>query len=501
MNISYKKVKSTKTILSFVVLYICIQTAVSFSQGYLNFPIDTLVRDSFYNYRSMVKFDNSGFIHAVNTRQYDTPSNTRDIFYRTNKSGSMVTTRITDNNIDDNYATFGFDNGGNVHIGWERRDGSNNFQLIYSNNRGGTFMEPVWITTGGLNKATPFMAVGRGDSLVYFVYYTFVTGQDNAFYRSYNYITGTLGPEVSLGPAETGSENDIEVAVDGNNKVHIVFSTNVNINGGALKYFTNESGSLVEVSTGLNANAEYPDIVISNANVLHVAYRLSTDKRVYLIRKPSGGALETPIPITPASIGNPAYWRAIDTDDNGRFYMTFQNSVAPAPKGFFLVHGIGSTFTNPILIFEDSTASYSTRGSSSVAARGNGEIVVFFDPAGLRNGVVISDIFMKRGTLNLTGITQVNELASDFTLFNNYPNPYNPGTKLKFSVPPLQSARKITLKVYDVSGKKVAELINEYLKSGTYEITFDGTNHSSGVYFYKLSDGVSTFTKKMILVK
>lgn len=493
--------KLAKILLNPAVVAILLQSASVFSQGYLNFPIDTIVRDSFYNYRSMVKFDNSGFIHAVNTRQYDTPSNTRDIFYRTNKSGSMVTTRVTDNNVDDNYASFGFDNGGNVHIGWERRDGSNNFQLIYSNNRGSTFMEPVWITTGGLNKATPFMAVGRGDSLVHFVYYTFVTGQDNAFYRSYNYFTGTLGPEVNLGPAETGSENDIEIAVDGNNKIHIVFSTNVNINGGALKYFTNESGSLVEVSTGLSANAEYPDIVISNTNVVHIVYRFATDKRVYLIRKPSGGALESPIPITPASNGNPAYWRAIDTDDNGRFYMTYQNSVAPAPKGFFLVHGTGSTFTSPILIFEDSTASYSTRGSSSVAARGNGEIVVFFDPAGVRNGVVISDIFMKRGTLNLTGITTVNETATDFRLLNNYPNPFNPGTKLKFSISPLQATRRITLKVYDVSGKKVAELINDYLRSGIYEVTFDGTNYPSGVYFYKLSDGVSTLTKKMILVK
>jgi hypothetical protein len=495
-------VKTYKHILFYAIFFfLSLPAEITFTQGYLNFPIDTIVRDSFYNYRSMVKFDNSGFIHSVNTRQYDTPSDTREIFYRTNKTGSMVTTRLTNNTVDDNYASFGFDNSLNVHIGWERRDASNNFQLIYSNNRGGSFMEPVWITTGGLNKATPFMAVGKNDSLVHFVYYTFVTGQDNAYYRWYNYVTGTLGPEVSLGPAETGSENDIEIAVDNNNKLHIVFSTNVNINGGALKYFTNEGGPLVEVPTGISANSEYPDIVISNSNVLHIAYRLSTDKRIYLIRKPSGGALETPIPVTPSGIGNPAYWRAIDTDDNGRFYMTFQNSVAAGPKGFFLVHGTGSSFSSPILIFEDSTSSYSTRGSSSVAAKGNGEIVVFFDPAGLRNGVVISDIFMKRGTLNLTGISPVTQSPGDFILFDNFPNPFNPGTKIKFSIGTKHASRRITLNVYDVSGKKAASLINGYLKSGTYEISFDGTNHSSGVYFYKLSDGITTLTKKMILVK
>lgn len=173
-----------KNLIRYILFCIVIPYSLN-SQGYLNFPIDTIVRDSFFNYRSMIKFDAAGFIHLVNTRQYDTPSNTRDIFYRTNKTGSMVVTRVTDNNIDDNYATFGFDLQQNVHIGWERRDGSNIFQLMYSNNRGGNFSDPVWITTGGLNKATPFMAVGR-DSLTHFVYYTFVTGQDNAFYRTYN---------------------------------------------------------------------------------------------------------------------------------------------------------------------------------------------------------------------------------------------------------------------------------------------------------------------------
>lgn len=487
-----------KNLIRYILFCIVIPYSLN-SQGYLNFPIDTIVRDSFFNYRSMIKFDAAGFIHLVNTRQYDTPSNTRDIFYRTNKTGSMVVTRVTDNNIDDNYATFGFDLQQNVHIGWERRDGSNIFQLMYSNNRGGNFSDPVWITTGGLNKATPFMAVGR-DSLTHFVYYTFVTGQDNAFYRTYNYVTGVLGPEITLGPAETGSENDIEVLVDANNKVHIVYVTNVNINGGALKYFTNESGSLTEVPTGISANAEYPDFTVDNTNTVSVIYRLSTDKRIYLMRKPSGGALSSPIAITPSGIGNPAYWRAIDTDDNGRLYVTFQNSAASTPKGFFLVHGTGSIFSQPILIFEDSTASYVTRGSSSVAAKGNGEIAILFDPAGVRNGVVISDIFMKRGTLTFTGVTQISTIASGFKLYDNYPNPFNPTTKIRFDISE-GSLSPVSLKIFDIKGQLINELVNENLSSGNYVAVWNASEYSSGAYFYILNAGSFTETKKMILIK
>jgi hypothetical protein len=483
---------------AYILLILTLVTGAANAQSYLTFPIDTLARDSFYNYRSMIKFDNNGKSHIVNTRQFDTESATREIFYRTDVSGSFVTTRLTENTVDDNYATFGFDQQGKVHIGWERRDGSNNFQLIYSNNISGSFSSPVWITTGGINKATPFMAVGRGDSLVHFVYYTFATGQDNAYYRQYNYVTNQLGAEIPLGPAETGSENDIEVAVDGNNKVHIVYSTNVNINGGALKYFTNESGSLQEVATGISANAEYPDITIDNNNVLHIIYRQSTDKRLYLIRKPAGGSLQPPAAITASGLGNPAYWRAIDTDDNGRLYVTFQNSSNPGPKGFFLVHGTGSDFSAPILIFEDSTASYVTRGSSSVAARGNGIVSILFDPAGVRFGNVISDIFMKKGTMSFVGIEPLTETAQGFKLYDNYPNPFNPSTTIRFEIPENGFTE---LNIYDVSGRLVKTLAEEELQKGVYEISWDASGNSSGIYFYTLKSGGHKETKKMILVK
>src|SRR5690606_2149097 len=189
------------------------------------------------------------------TRQFHTASETRDIFFWTDRSGTIEKIRVTNNNIDDNYAIVDFDWQNNVHIGWERRDGSNLFQVIYANERQttGDFSNTVWITSGGLNKATPHMAVGT-DSIAHFVYMTFVTGQDNAYYRTYNFITSQLGPEITLGPAEASGENDIEAAVDNLNNVHITYTTNTNFNGGALMYFTNEGGSLVSIPTGLSAN-------------------------------------------------------------------------------------------------------------------------------------------------------------------------------------------------------------------------------------------------------
>jgi hypothetical protein len=483
------------------ILFACLLISFNYNslkaQSYLNFPQDTIVKDEFFNYRCMTRFDANGKIHMVNSRQFDTDSDTREIFYRNNVSGSFVTTRVTNNAVDDNYAVLGFDQQGFVHIGWERRDASNNFQLIYANNRSGNFNNTVWITTGGVNKATPFMATGK-DSTVHFVYYTYATGNNNAYYRSYNFITNTLGPETLLGAGSTGSENDIEVAVDNNNKIHIIYCTNVSINGGALKYFTNESGTLTEISTGISANGEYPDITIDNNNVVNIVYRFATDKRLYVLRRTAGsGGFASPLAITPAGLGNPSYWRTIDTDDNGRLYVTFQNSTSGGPKGFFLVHGTTS-FVQPILIFEDSSGTYSGRISSSVAARGNGEIAVTYEASVLRNGEIAADIFFKEGTLTITEIEPSNQTVKGYLLEQNYPNPFNPATLINFTLP---ASGFVKLKVFNSIGKEVQTLVNGNLSPGSYSVNFNAANLSGGVYFYKLETENFTETKKMILIK
>ena len=80
----------------------------------------------------------------------------------------------------------------------------------------------------------------------------------------------------------------------------------------------------------------------------------------------------------------------------------------------------------------------------------------------------------------------------------NYPNPFNPSTKINWQSP---VSGWQTLKVYDVLGNEVATLVNEYRKAGNYEINFDASKLSSGVYCYQLRTGEFVETKKMILVK
>ncbi len=102
-------------------------------------------------------------------------------------------------------------------------------------------------------------------------------------------------------------------------------------------------------------------------------------------------------------------------------------------------------------------------------------------------------------TANLPlGIINNSEIADKFSLSQNFPNPFNPATKIKFSLP---KADYVRLKVYDITGSEVAVLVNKNMPKGEYTYEFDGANLPSGIYFYTLRTEKFTSTKKMILVK
>jgi hypothetical protein len=100
---------------------------------------------------------------------------------------------------------------------------------------------------------------------------------------------------------------------------------------------------------------------------------------------------------------------------------------------------------------------------------------------------------------NSVGIQNINsEIPSSFKLEQNFPNPFNPSTKIRFSLPESSFAK---LTVYDVSGKVIDNAFNGKLNAGVYEYQLNASNLSTGIYFYTLSAGSNVITKKMILTK
>lgn len=100
--------------------------------------------------------------------------------------------------------------------------------------------------------------------------------------------------------------------------------------------------------------------------------------------------------------------------------------------------------------------------------------------------------------LTVTSLSDDDELPTEFVLEQNFPNPFNPSTKINFVLP---QSGFISLKVYNILGNEVATVVSENLPSGIHRIEFNATNLSSGTYFYTLTSGNFSETKKMILLR
>jgi photosystem II stability/assembly factor-like uncharacterized protein len=98
----------------------------------------------------------------------------------------------------------------------------------------------------------------------------------------------------------------------------------------------------------------------------------------------------------------------------------------------------------------------------------------------------------------LVGVKNEPNKISGFSLSQNYPNPFNPSTHISFVV---GHSSLVSLKVYDALGKEVATVVNEQKSPGTYNINFNASGLSSGIYYYRLTSGNFSETKKMILLK
>lgn len=96
--------------------------------------------------------------------------------------------------------------------------------------------------------------------------------------------------------------------------------------------------------------------------------------------------------------------------------------------------------------------------------------------------------------------TSVNDIANNFSfeLYQNYPNPFNPSTQIQFQ---LAEKGVVSIRVYDILGNLVSEVFNEERESGSHSISFDASNLSSGIYFYKLQSGKFVQTRKMTLIR
>ncbi len=148
--------------------------------------------------------------------------------------------------------------------------------------------------------------------------------------------------------------------------------------------------------------------------------------------------------------------------------------------------------------------------SSAIPHQSSGKTVYYYIYTKTSNGKYFSKPItaplgnLQFNVMNTTGITgNTQSVPKNFTLYQNFPNPFNPSTKIKFDLPASGGIEKrnVRLTVYNVLGEEITVLVNSDLKPGTYEYEFNTSNLPSGIYFYTIVSGRFTDSKKMILLK
>ena len=115
----------------------------------------------------------------------------------------------------------------------------------------------------------------------------------------------------------------------------------------------------------------------------------------------------------------------------------------------------------------------------------------------------VDNNFPSLWTAIIDSVTTVDEktntiVPSEYKLFQNYPNPFNPKTIIQYSIP---EKSLVSIKIFNALGKEVFTLVNEEKSSGNYEVEYDGSGLTSGIYYYQLISGNFKKTNKMILLK
>ena len=149
-----------------------------------------------------------------------------------------------------------------------------------------------------------------------------------------------------------------------------------------------------------------------------------------------------------------------------------------------------STFTAPVL----------------APVSGSHDVYLKFTGSGSGNLYQVEWLnFIDSSYSETTPVLQSSQLPKQFELQQNYPNPFNPTTIIRFRIVPQGSFRTnaglVTLKVYDVLGRRVATLVDKVEQPGNYAVQFNGARFASGVYFYRLDAGGKIIAHKMVLIK
>ncbi len=317
-----------------------------------------------------------------------------------------------------------------------------------------------------------------------------------------NYVSGALGCRGAA--IYFDLDNDTNWAVVKNNYISGNYHTNGSCYGGAIGMYTSSPEIYNNIIT--NNSADYGGALHafdnSKPKIINNTITNNTANQ-------EGGALYSEDPTTNSIIINTIMWdntatvsgNEIDLYNGGNATLRYSDITG----GWT---GEGNIDANPFFVdtlynLADSSLCIGA-GIDSIEINGVWYYAPLFDfdgdprpdPSGCKPDIGAQESPLCNPITNIE--SSYSELPDKFSLEQNYPNPYNPSTKIKYSVP---QSSNVVIKVFDILGNEIETLVNDEKPVGNYEVEFDATVLPSGIYFYRLQAGDYVDTKKMILLR
>jgi hypothetical protein len=375
-----------------------------------------------------------------------------------------------------------------IHVVWQdRREG--NWDIFYkrSTNGGMNWVADINITNDTSISMRPCLSA-NGPNL-HLVYMDYRDGNYEIYYKNssnngINWSTFTrltYSSAVSLNPCIALNGSNLHLVWyderDGNPEIYYKNSTNSGISWDADTRLTNNISNSWDVS-----------ISVLNSNV-YVAWDENGSEIFFKSSNDNGLNWNSNIQISNTSGHSSA---PIITTFNSQIHLVW----------------VDDTYGNYELLYKTSYDMGSFWGSEtrltnspgmsinpSIAVYGTNVHLIWYDE---RDGN--PEIYYKRNpTGNIVFINNNNSgIPKDYLLEQNFPNPFNPETKIKFHIP---KSGYVSLEIYDALGRRISTIVNENLNAGEYEVEWNALSQPSGVYFYRITASVFSEIKKMVLVK
>jgi hypothetical protein len=431
--------------------------------------------------------------NTIHTVWYDVRDGNYEIYYKRSTDGGVnwgADTRLT-NNTDGSYCPSIAVSGSVVHVVWDDyRDG--NYEIYYkrSIDSGVNWGADTRLTNNTAGSENPSIAVSG--SIVHTVWTDDRNGRYEIYYKRSTDGGVTWGADTQL-TNYTGGSQFPSIAVsgsivhtvwwdfsDGNAEIYYKRSTDGGVSWGTVTRLTNN-----------NADSWFPSIAVSGS-VVHTVWNDNRDgnAEIYYKRSTDGGVswgTDTRLTNYTAGSLNPSIavsgsivhtvWQ--DSRD-GNYEIYYKRSTDGGVNW-----GTDTRLTNNTAYSEN----------PSIAVSGSIVQVVWEDNRNAND----YEIYYKRNPTGNVGIQNIStEIPSAYSLLQNYPNPFNPTTNIKFDV---ARVGDVKIAVYDAMGREVQTLVNKSLNPGTYETSFDASQLTSGIYFYKIVAGNFVETRKMMMIK